>query len=384
MPQLKTPSKGLSGWVHAFYAGTHTDKNGNTVTLTQDDLDDIVRNHTPVPHVIGHPEENHPAYAWTAEVKREGDNLFVKSSDINADFSDAIESKAFPNRSASLVKTDNGWKLRHIGWLGAVPPALEKLHSAEFSNSIPDGVSFEFSEGDDVALEFCGYDAGVAVGTVGRLFQGIRDFFIEKWGLEKAEQIIPSWELDYIQDKSNDLKHSDDDDTIAPSTSFSQPTKDNTMTTFTQDQLDDAVAKAKADVTAEFSQKNQQLQDDLKAEQDKQRHAQFSTQADALIKDSKLKPADKDAWVAFAMQCEHEATVVAFSQGDGDDKKEQTPAQWFVQFSQGVTPFLKKEEQAGGDDLPTVDFSAQAQKVASEQGISIAEAIKKVKDDAGV
>lgn len=59
------------------------------------------------------------------------------------EFAEAVENRRYPNRSVRLVKTDNGFKLGHIGFLGAKPPALGGM--AWQFNAEATGTEFEFS-----------------------------------------------------------------------------------------------------------------------------------------------------------------------------------------------------------------------------------------------
>ncbi len=140
----------ITDWIPIFRTGTHTDSNGNTRTWTEGDLDYIVNTYAPryneAPVVIGHPRGNSPAYGRIESVKREGGTLYAKLKDPVPDFIDMVRKGMFRKRSISLYP--NG-SIRHLGFLGAVPPAVKGLPDFSFSDS--GGVTVEFTEKEEIA-----------------------------------------------------------------------------------------------------------------------------------------------------------------------------------------------------------------------------------------
>ena len=65
--------------IEIFKAGTRKDANGKEVTLTIEDLQQAVQSYNvefhEAPAVIGHPQHNHPAYAWVKRLELDGDIL---------------------------------------------------------------------------------------------------------------------------------------------------------------------------------------------------------------------------------------------------------------------------------------------------------------------
>jgi hypothetical protein len=120
-------------WITVFRTGTHTDSSGKTRTWTEQDLDEIVRKYDPTyneaPVVIGHPKDNAPAWGWVEALKREGQLLYAKLKDLAPEFVEMLKQGRFKKRSISLY---NDLALRHIGFLGAVPPAVKGLPDVAF------------------------------------------------------------------------------------------------------------------------------------------------------------------------------------------------------------------------------------------------------------
>lgn len=125
-------------WKEVFKAGVHTDANGNEREWTEEDLNAIVEkynNQLPderhdAPVVIGHPVNNSPAYAWVEQLKKNGDTIEAKFSQIDPQFEELIKEGRYKKVSIALYPD---MMLRHVGFLGAVPPAVKGLKDSEFS-----------------------------------------------------------------------------------------------------------------------------------------------------------------------------------------------------------------------------------------------------------
>jgi len=127
---------GKNLYVEAFEAGTHVDASGTEATWTEKDLDDIAAKANsqlatkPIPVCIGHPSDSSPAYGWVQGVKRFGEKLRVKLSELNPAFAAALKEGAYKTRSISLYD-DN--RMRHLGFLGGSQPAIEGLQPMSFN-----------------------------------------------------------------------------------------------------------------------------------------------------------------------------------------------------------------------------------------------------------
>lgn len=140
--------KGLKGWVEIFRAGKHTDSQGRTQEFTADDLDKTVSSYDPAHHeapvVVGHPRDNGPAWAWVEGVRRVGEVLQAKFKQIAPEFEEMVTAGRFKKRSVSLYPDGS---LRHIGFLGAQPPAIKGLKDFSFGQD-EECHSYEFEEVD--------------------------------------------------------------------------------------------------------------------------------------------------------------------------------------------------------------------------------------------
>lgn len=142
--------------VPIFKTGAHTSSNGFSKNWTEQDLDRIVETYNAqpaesrhdAPAVIGHPKSDGPAYGFFEKLKREGELLYGELRDAKTEFIDWV--KAGHYRKVS-PKIDSNFLLKHVGWLGAQPPAVKGLPEFSFSNADQgEAWDIEFSEGDSL------------------------------------------------------------------------------------------------------------------------------------------------------------------------------------------------------------------------------------------
>lgn len=121
-------------FVEIFRTGTHTDSSGITGEYSVENLDKIVHNYkkrlqenpnSEAPVVIGHPETNDDAKGWVKQIFRRGNSLVAQIKINDETFREDVAKEKFKNVSIAL---DGNLNFIHLGFLGAVPPALEGLN----------------------------------------------------------------------------------------------------------------------------------------------------------------------------------------------------------------------------------------------------------------
>lgn len=131
-------------WIEVFKSGTHTDSAGNENTWTDDDLDEIVKVYNEqeeqdkhsAPLVLGHPKDNEPAFGWVEKLMRKGDKLLASITQLSEDIRNDVKDGKYKKVSISLYPSK---LLRHIGLLGATPPAVKGLADVQFSQCFSEG-----------------------------------------------------------------------------------------------------------------------------------------------------------------------------------------------------------------------------------------------------
>lgn len=113
--------------IEIFKAGTRKDANGKEVTLTIEDLQQAVQSYNvefhEAPAVTGHPQHNHPAYAWVKRLELDGDILKAEFDQIDPEFAEMVDKGRFKKVSASFYLANSqanpkqgSLYLRHVGF----------------------------------------------------------------------------------------------------------------------------------------------------------------------------------------------------------------------------------------------------------------------------
>ena len=339
--------KGLQDWIEVFRAGAHVDSSGKACSFTTADLDQMAANValSAPPAVLGHPKHNDPAYAWGRQVKRDGESLFVKFEDINPAFEAGVDSGAYRNRSVSVVKdATHGWRIRHVGWLGAAPPAIDGLQPLDYT-------------ADETALEFSaaanGWDVGYALSDIASALRGLRDHLIATVGIEAADAAVSDWRITSITDAATRIRQAD-----ADPHPFTAPAGAPTM--LTQADLDRTAAETEARVRTELAAQQSaeftaatELANRLLAER---RAERIATQITTWKAAGQLLPAEEAGLAEFMAALEggqsgtFEFTAAGAAAGTAPTKK--TPAEFFAEFVAARGKLVKLGAKAGADTDP--------------------------------
>jgi hypothetical protein len=316
-------------WIELFRRGLQIDSNGVKKEWTDSDLKEMASNFDAgdsFPIVVGHPKTNSPAFGWGADVKVEDGAIFAKFDKLDPKFIEWGQRGNIRNRSVKIVKGPKGYKIAHVGFLGAAPPAVEGMASIEFAAE--DGQTFEFS-----------WTEGAALSGIARMMRGMRDFFIEKFGLETADRVIPSYEIENAERLATQIQNDD-----SARSSFTAPHEDTPMPDPTlQAQLD--AERARANTAVERAQQlefNQRLADN-------RTFVQTLTAGDG--KAVRLLPAQALGIAEFLTQLQGlEQSEFTFS-ADGTEKK-QGAYEFAKAFLSAMPVQLKLGPQAGPETAP--------------------------------
>ena len=150
--------------IEIFRAGKRPDSSGNLTEIKISQLAQAVTAYDPnlheAPAVIGHPKDNAPAYAWVKGLSLEGDTLKSELAQIDPEFSEMVQAGRFKKVSASFYLEDSPHNpkpgklyLRHVGFLGAMPPAVKGLRNPEFSEDEKGVVNFSIEMEDNAEIK---------------------------------------------------------------------------------------------------------------------------------------------------------------------------------------------------------------------------------------
>jgi hypothetical protein len=275
--------------IEVFKAGTHTANNGMTKTYSVADLEAIVATYNgqtdrKAPLVLGHPDLDSPAYGWVESLAMKGEKMIAHISQVQDKVKEAVKAGMFKTVSIALF-ADN--ILRHIGLLGAAPPAVAGLAPVQFA------VDTEF-------VEYAWATDEWRMPTVASLMRGIRDFVIAKFDLATADSVLPSDQIDRLTDSASSTYIPDDD--VAKAL-YSQKQKEEEQMEikeledkFTQLEMQFTALKTESDglKTLLAETQNEVVLAKTKGVADLA-SVEFAGFVDNLIRDGKVLPAEKES-----------------------------------------------------------------------------------------
>ncbi len=336
--------------VHTLKHGKFTDSSGREVVIDARVIADLAESYDPARHraplVVGHPKTNAPAYGWVAKLVQRGNDLFAEPEQVNPDFSEAARTGSYPMRSASLWPpehkgnpTPGKWSLRHIGFLGAQPPAIKGLEAIEFA--------------EDAACVTVDFAGPFADQTLAGLLRRLREFVLVKFGAEDADRALPAYELEHLEIAAREgLRKELEPDGASP-LALAEPATtekpDETDMTVTAQQIAADRAKLDADI-ADFNAAK-------KADADARRATEVASFADGLKASGKLRAVDAPVLVELLSNLDAE-TEIEFS--DGSDKIKQAPRAAMQKFLDRYLPVVVdlNERAASEDDPALIEFNA--------------------------
>lgn len=187
--------------IHIFRPGRHTAMQGTTIDFGESDLIATANAYDPARHeaplVIGHPAADAPAWGWVGSLTADAHGLFAAPRQLDASFAEMVRAGRFKKVSASFYTPDSPhnpvpgvYYLRHVGFLGAQPPAVKGLAPVNFAEGDTDEgcVSFDFAESPGLLR------------WLADLFRGLREYVVEKDGTEMADRAIPSYAVSGLQE----------------------------------------------------------------------------------------------------------------------------------------------------------------------------------------
>ncbi|MGH6879287.1 MAG: hypothetical protein ACREFM_00110 [Hypericibacter sp.] len=350
--------------------GTFVAMSGQKVTFADADLAAAASAYDPALHeapiVVGHPVHDGPAYGWVKGLKIEGGRLAANPDQVDPAFAELVRKGHFKKVSASFYEPTSpnnpkpgSWYLRHVGFLGAQPPAVRGLKQVSLSE-IEAGV-VELADGWDT-------------GSIGGMLRGLRDWILARFGQEDADKALPGDAIDYLLQSAGREQQKD---MTAPSASFAEPASQpkETRVKTTQEQAA-AAAAAAADTTA-ANPNDEALRTELAESQRRiadleatNRRADDGRFLDALIDKGRVLPAQRAALVAFMSSLTEQGTV-EFAEGDKTVKK--APRDFFREFLSTLPAQVDFAERAGGEHgEPASDAVALAEQIQDVQAAAAA------------
>lgn len=386
-------------WIEIFKTGKHTDAAGNRREWTEDDLEKIASSYDPKAHeapvVIGHPRDNAPAFGWVEGVKREGGTLLAKLKDLVPEFVEMVKKGLFKKRSIALYPD---LTLRHVGFLGANPPAVKGL------------ADIKFGEKEAMEIEFL---EGYQQETIRSVLRRLREWLIEKFGLEEADKVVSTWDVDNLEPKTE----------TNPAPAFSAENEGgNGMKEFLE-KLKALITGAEKDLNpaagASFSEAEMKAREEAAAqtareaaarefaEREKQKEAELKRREEALLakeaearrgeivafveglkREGKIVPAMEKIGAGitnFMVEISASPTLLEFK--EGEETKKQTPIEFMKSFLSGLPRIVEfgevatRDKDAGGTGSAGEKLQELTRKKMADQKLSYGAAFAEVQKE---
>lgn len=319
MPEFK----GFEDWIPIFRGGRQVDASGR-----EHDGDALIEKavagfdtakHEP-PIVIGHPADNAPAFGWVEGLKRQGDLLLARFRQVQPEFEDLVRRGLFKKRSAAFY---NDGTLRHVGFLGAMPPAVKGLADVAFAEG--ETASFEF--GEDIRAAPAETDPSTKNATHSEPRKEEKSMNQFKEFIQKLKDLLSGIE-GQVADPPAGKTFSEADIEAAR-----------------KQAAEEAAQKEREKVTAEFAERERTARENA-------RRAEISSWCDSMIKAGKMTP----AWLKFGVP----DMMLAFAGmegeiefGEGDGKAKATLYDRFKAFIETEIPKVVEFKEIATRDKDT-------------------------------
>ena len=323
-----------------FRAGSHIASDGQAMTFTEADLAATAAAYNPTRHeapiVIGHPTTDAPAYGWIAELTASQGALEAMPSQIDPQFAELVKAGRYKKISASFFLPDSStnptpgvYALRHVGFLGAAPPAVKGLRSPQFAADDAGTVTVDFSDADDLVNV--------------SLWRRLREFLIAQFDLATADKVAPEMDLQTLTQLALEEPDESCDDPMMPDSAIPQdPTYAEKSLMIPNFEAEKAALDQRAARLAE-------REAELAAEKAAHARAADADFTDALIQQGRLLPRDQPGLLEV-MTAVKDCAPVSFA--DEGAVVERTPRQWLETFLKRLPVQVDYQEHSAADSTP--------------------------------
>ena len=383
--------------IHIFKPGKHTSAGGTSLEFQESDLQAAVNAYDPAIHeapiVVGHPKDNGPAYGWVGALEYDDKGVHALPRQVQEDFQEQVQAGRYKKVSASFYLPDapgnpapGSLYLRHVGFLGAAPPAIKGLEPVQFSDT-EEGV-VEFNE--------------IANTVMGETLSRLREWIIDKFSRDEADNVIPKSaieELELATKIEQQERREQEEGSETPETAFSEgttdhPNEENDMPTL-QEELDAARTRIQelenqingagnGGDSNDFSERERQLQERERAIQKQELQGQIKRVAD----EGRIMPGDVEPLAEFAAHLEADSErAVQFS----EQAQAQAPREFFLAWLAKQPKRVDFAEHSADSEEPSQDDTPSAvadriiayREAKAEQGVTVTyhQALNAVKEN---
>lgn len=364
--------------IEIFKAGKHIAADGSEINFSAADVADIAANYNPdlheAPIVIGHPKDNSPAFGWVKKlIVSAGDKVLqAMPAQLNADFVEAVKTGAYKKISASIYTkespnnpTPGHFYLRHVGFLGAQPPAIKGLAAVEFA---------ENDQTVEMELDFSETDLAFNDKSIARVLRSLKNFLIGKFSQEEADNAIPEWDIESL---TTGAKRIINDPGTASKSDFAEPEdpKEEPAT------ADDPRTAELAAILETEKQKRMAAEAELAQIALEKKQAENAEFCEARIKEGRLLPANKEKVLQVLNNLSAAKTQIEFAEEDAVDSLKQMlstlPVQ--VNFAEVASTVENAEDLSDPETLATAAKKYQQEQAQKGNKLNFSEAVRALK-----
>jgi hypothetical protein len=350
--------------IHIFKPGRQVDSHGQAIDFSEAVLQDIAASYDPslheAPLVVGHPSTNGPAYGWVKRLRADS-GLQAEPYQVDPAFAELVEAGRYKKVSASFYLPDSpanpkpgSYYLRHVGFLGAAPPAVKGLRPIEFSSSAEGVVEFSWEAETNAGL-----------------WRRLKNWLIGDKGQQVADEVLPEWQIESLRDAA--IREE-----VKAELGAAQPTGSD-MSSYTE--KESAMTKELEALAARerLVEQRERALKELERAASLKGHSDF---AEGLVRDGKLIPAHQKVIVGVLAELPTGSTL-EFS--EGGKVVQQNLQQAFKDLLKGLPKVVEFRELATGPTpaQPTDDpreilaRALEFQEKAAKRGevLSIADAV---------
>lgn len=328
--------------IEVFRPGTFKPMAGDPIAFSGEDLSAITASYDadahPAPIVVGHPTTDAPAFGWIEEIRYDGESerLIATVGDVEPAFAEAVRARRYRKVSIALFSPTapanpkpGSYYPKHLGFLGAAAPAVPGLKPVNFAGSAEKTLEIEF--------------AAPGVDETASLFRRLHDFLIDQFGMEQADRVLPTYEIDWLERAGEE-----------PSRAYAEPAASPDPTE------EPSVSKDKPDEVA-FAEREAELnrrEAALKKREGDRLHDDHVAFADELIEEGRLLPVKKTEAVALldAIAAESRISDLSFALDDG--RTTTSPALETLKSLMKAAPVVVDYGRQDMGDAPGADVTA--------------------------
>lgn len=336
--------------IEVFRTGTFTPMEGAAITYSAADLkamaDAYDYDTAPAPIVVGHPATDAPAFGWVQnfEFDASSDRLYANVGEIEPSFAEAVKKGSYKKVSLSFFRPENAanpvpgtWYPKHVGFLGGAAPAVTGLKNVRFA-----GIS------NDDAPVFTADFGESGFEETASILRFLRDFLIEKFGLEAADKALPAYRIEWLSEITLEPKRP----------AFAAPPEPKTLKEPPVTKpIDPAFAAREAGLSAR--------EQALETREREIAHGDNVAFAESLVSGGKIIAASKDKLVALLDAAPADAAV-SFAEGQAEVPLKQALRD-LLSDQPKVVSFGKADLPAGLGDERGVSFASDGKQVDQMQ-----------------